>query len=152
MTPFYGPLHDERVILIVEDNPQDVEFLLAAFDEERFKAEFIVAHDGREALDYFFGEGRWDGRDQRLVPSLILLDLGLPKVDGLGVLRALRSHRWLQYAVVLVLTSSDDEQDRVRAENLGSNLFLRKPEAPGDFAPVVRRVGALLRLDLPRPA
>jgi two-component system response regulator len=116
-----------RTILLVEDNPDDVELTRIAFKESRIANELVVAHDGEEALDYVFGTGKYAGRDAKVRPSVILLDLKLPKVDGLEVLRRLRADERTRRIPVVVLTSSREQEDVVESYDLGANSYVRKP-------------------------
>ena len=114
----------DDMVLLVEDNPDDVTLTLEAFRDINFPYEIEVVSDGAEALDFLFGTGKHGGRDKKLAPLMILLDLNLPKVGGLEVLRRLREHPILRHVFVLVLTSSDDHQDEAEARNLCTNLYL----------------------------
>ena len=128
------------VILLVEDNPDDEALMLRAFKKNNITNE-VVARDGAEALDYLFGAGKYSGRDARLIPQLILLDLKMPKVDGLEVLRSLRSDERTKLAPVVILTSSNEERDKLQGYQLGANSYLRKPIDFSHFAELVRQLG-----------
>jgi two-component system response regulator len=116
-----------RSILLVEDNPDDVELTRLAFEQSGLRHPVTVAGDGAEALDYLFCEGRWAARDPGDPPVLVLLDLKLPRVDGLEVLRRMRQDARTRLLPVVVLTSSDEEQDLVESYALGANSYVRKP-------------------------
>ena len=131
----------KRNILLVEDNPDDVELTLRALNKNNIANEVIVAKDGVEALDYLFGEGTYAGRDATNVPAVILLDLKLPRIDGLEVLERLRKDERTKFAPVVVLTSSKEEQDLVRSYKLGANSYIRKPVDFIQFSEAVRQLG-----------
>lgn len=131
----------KRNILLVEDNPDDVALTLRALKKNNIANEVIVAKDGVEALDYLFGTGAYAGRDATKVPAVILLDLKLPKVDGLEVLESLRKDERTKLAPVVVLTSSKEEQDLVRSYKLGANSYIRKPVDFTQFSEAVRQLG-----------
>jgi len=116
-----------KMILLVEDNRDDEELTLIAFRKNHLANEIVVARDGAEALDYLFGTGTYAGRDLSVMPTVILLDLKLPKVDGLEVLRRLRENERTKRIPVVVLTSSKEQQDIVDSYNLGANSYIRKP-------------------------
>jgi two-component system, response regulator len=132
---------DDKVILLVEDNPDDEALTLRALKKNNIKNEVVVAHDGAEALDYLFGEGAYSGRDVRVVPQVILLDLKLPKVDGFEVLRKLRADERTKRLPVVILTSSNEEQDRISGYDLGANSYVRKPVEFSNFIEAVRQLG-----------
>jgi two-component system response regulator len=116
-----------RIILLVEDNADDVDLTLRAFEKSKVVNKIIVARDGGEALEYLFATGAHSGRDVTLMPEVVLLDLKLPRIDGLDVLRRMRADDRTRRLPVVVLTSSSEEQDLVRSYNLGANSFVRKP-------------------------
>jgi len=116
-----------RIILLVEDNADDLELTLRAFKKSQIVHEIAVARDGREALDYLFSEGAFAGADTSRAPEVVLLDLNLPKLDGLDVLRRMRADERTRRLPVVVLTSSREEQDVVRSYDCGANSFVRKP-------------------------
>jgi len=118
---------ENKIILLVEDNPDDEVLTLRALEKNNILNEVVVAHDGVEALDYLFGSGVYSGRDTSVMPQVILLDLRLPKVDGLEVLRRLRADERTKLLPVVVLTSSDEERDIVESYSLGANSYIRKP-------------------------
>ena len=117
----------DKVILLIEDNPDDQLLTLRALKKNNVTDEVVVARDGVEALDYLFGTGEYAGRDTGAMPQLILLDLKLPKVDGLEVLRRLRADERTRLLPVVILTSSREQQDMLDAYGLGANSYVRKP-------------------------
>jgi len=141
----------KRSILLVEDNPDDVELTLRALKKNNIANEVIVANDGVEALDYLFGTGAYAGRDVNTIPEVVLLDLKLPKIDGLEVLERLRKDERTKIAPVVILTSSKEEQDLVRSYKLGANSYIRKPVDFTQFSEAVRQLG-LYWLVLNEPA
>ncbi|GMU46540.1 MAG: hypothetical protein AMXMBFR26_13220 [Porticoccaceae bacterium] len=130
----------EKVILLVEDNPDDVELTLHAFASNRILNPVVTARDGVEALDYLFGTGPHAGRDTRAQPAVVLLDLKLPRIDGLEVLRRIRGDGRTRLLPVVILTSSNEDRDRVEGYKLGANSYVRKPV---DFDEFVRAAGQL---------
>lgn len=131
---------DNRPILLVEDNPDDVALTLRAFQRQRIANEVVVAKDGALALHYLFATGPYAGRDPRELPAVVLLDLKLPRVDGLEVLKQLRAHPTTRLLRVVVLTSSNEEHDILNSYDLGANSYIRKPV---DFEKFVEAVGQL---------
>ena len=131
----------KRHILLVEDNPDDEELTLRALKRNLIANEVIVAHDGQEALDFIFGRAAWEGRDPADIPALILLDLNLPKVDGLSVLRQIRADARTRRAPVVILTSSSEQRDLITGYDLGANSYVRKPVAFEEFVEAVRQLG-----------
>lgn len=142
---------DNAIILLVEDNPDDEALTLRALKKNNIKNEVIVARDGIEALDYLFATGAHSGRDLNTMPHVILLDLKLPKVDGFEVLRRLRAQEHTRLLPVVVLTTSNEDQDRIRSFGLGANSFVRKPVQFDKFIEAVRQLG-LYWLILNEPA
>jgi two-component system response regulator len=131
----------KEVILLVEDNPDDEFMRRRALQKNNLCNELVVVHDGEQAQDYLFGTGSYEGRDTTVVPQVILLDLGLPKVDGLEVLQRVRSDERTRRLPVVVLTSSEEEQDRVESYMRGANSFVRKPVDFVEFAVAVQSLG-----------
>ncbi|HVE66158.1 MAG TPA: response regulator [Thermoanaerobaculia bacterium] len=132
---------ENRVILLVEDNPDDVALTLRALKKNNVVNEVVVARDGAEALDYLFRTGVHTGRDSSDRIALILLDLKLPKIDGLEVLRRLRAEETTRLLPVVILTSSKEESDRANGYALGVNSYIRKPVEFESFIEAVRQLG-----------
>jgi len=143
----------EKVILLVEDNPDDVALTLRALEKNRIMNEVVVASDGTEALDYLFGAGAHAGRDTSVAPQVILLDLKLPKIDGLEVLRTLRDDERTKLLPVVILTASNEEKDLLESYRLGANSYIRKPVDFVQFSEAVRQLGVywLLLNEAPPP-
>ena len=131
----------QRVILLVEDNPDDELLTLRALRRSNFHNPVIVVRDGAEALDYLFVQGRHADRDPDIRPQVVLLDLHLPRLDGLEVLRRLRAHERTRTLPVVVLTSSNEERDLVESYQLGVNSFVHKPVDVTAFFEAVRQLG-----------
>jgi two-component system response regulator len=131
----------ERYILLVEDNPDDEELTLLSLRKNNLAHEIIVVRDGVEAIEYLFGSGQYAGRDVQRVPTVILLDLKLPKLDGLGVLKRLRADERTRTLPVVVLTSSSQDADVIASYNLGANSYVRKPVEFGAFVEAVSSLG-----------
>jgi two-component system response regulator len=129
-----------KVILLVEDNPDDEDLALRAFRKSNVRNEVVVARDGVEALDYLFGTGTYAGRDTNVQPQVILLDLKLPKLDGLEVLKRLRADPRGRRLPVVVLTSSSEDRDMVQSYDLGANSYIVKPVDFAQFAEAVRQL------------
>lgn len=143
----------EKTILLVEDNPDDEELTLLALRENKILNAVVVAHDGVEALDYVFGAGRWAGRDIARQPQIILLDLKLPKLNGLEVLERLRADPRTALIPVVVLTSSGEEKDVLASYRRHANSYVRKPVEFHRFVDAVRQLGLYwLLLNEPPPA
>lgn len=145
---------DVRTILLVEDNADDELLTLRALEINQIRNDVVVARDGEEALDYLLGRGAWAGRDSRRIPALVLLDLNLPKLSGLEVLRRLRADEHTRLTPVVILTSSKEEQDRFRGYSLGANSYIRKPVDFARFTEAVKQLGLywLLLNELPPEA
>ena len=143
---------ENKVILLVEDNPDDEALTLRALKKNNIQNEVVVARDGAEALDYIFGTGDYAGRDPADVPTVVLLDLKLPKVDGLEVLRRIRADERTKRLPVVILTSSKEEQDVIDGYNLYANSYVRKPVNFDAFLEAARQLGLYwLLLNEPPP-
>ena len=130
-----------ETILLVEDNPDDVELTLRAFRKNNIANNTVIVHDGAEALDYLFGTGDYTDRDIHDTPRIILLDLKLPKLNGLQVLERLRADERTKLTPVVILTSSKEEQDLIRGYKSGANSYVRKPVDFNQFVEAVRHIG-----------
>jgi CheY-like chemotaxis protein len=130
----------KNTVLLVEDNPDDEALALRALTRSNVANEIVVARDGTEALDYLFGTGKYEGRDTTQLPVVVLLDLKLPKVDGLGVLHRIRGDERTKLLPVVVLTSSDEEKDLMESYELGANSYVRKPIEFGRFAEAIKQL------------
>jgi len=130
-----------KAILLVEDNPRDEALTLRALKKSNIVNEVIVARDGVEALDYLFGTGGHAGRDLSAMPQLVLLDLKLPKIDGLQVLQKIRSDERTRRLPVVIFTSSNEEEDLIKSYNLGANSYVRKPVDFEQFLEATRQLG-----------
>ncbi len=131
---------DQATILLIEDNPDDVELTLHAFKKNHMANDVVVAGDGAEALDYLFGTGKYAGRNADDAPALILLDLQLPKIGGLDVLRKVREDERTKRIPVVILTTSDEEDDVVNGYDRGCNSYLRKPVDFNEFMNSVKQL------------
>jgi two-component system, response regulator len=131
----------KKTILLVEDNLDDEALTLRALKKNNISNEMIIARDGAEALEYLFGSGRYAGRDTTELPQVVLLDLKLPKIDGLEVLRRIRADARTRRLPVVVLTSSKEEHDIVSSYDLGANSYVRKPVDFTQFAEGIRQLG-----------
>lgn len=130
-----------RPILLVEDNADDEALTLRALKKNNIHNEVVVAHDGVEALDYLFGTGLYTGRDLTVMPQVILLDLKLPKIDGLQVLKRIRAEERTHLLPVVILTSSKEQEDVIQGYSLGANSYIRKPVDFSQFLDAVRQLG-----------
>lgn len=132
---------DNKVILLVEDNARDEALTLRALKKNKIANEVVVTRDGVEALDYLFGSGTYAGRDVNVMPQLILLDLKLPKVDGLQVLQRIRADERTKRLPVVVFTSSSEQEDMIKSYDLGANSYIRKPVDFEQFLEATKGVG-----------
>jgi two-component system response regulator len=132
---------DSKSILLVEDNPDDETLTLRALAKNNITNDVVVVRDGALALDYLFGTGQYQGRDTRVLPQVVLLDLKLPKLDGLEVLRRLRADERTKLLPVVILTSSSEENDMVTSYGFGANSYVRKPVEFTQFLEAVRQLG-----------
>jgi len=130
-----------KVILLVEDNPDDEALTVRALKKSKIINEVVVVHDGVQALDYLFGDGAYLNRDLTQMPQVVLLDLKLPRLDGLGLLRRLRSDTRTKLLPVVILTSSNEEQDRINSYDLGANSYVRKPVDFEQFVEAATQLG-----------
>jgi two-component system response regulator len=131
---------DKPSILLVEDNPDDVALTVRAFNKSHIGNEITVAGDGEEAIDYLDGTGQYSGRGTSTPPHLVILDLKLPKVDGLDVLRHIRAQEHTRFLPVIILTSSDEQRDMIEGYSLGANSYIQKPV---DFAKFLQAIETL---------
>jgi CheY-like chemotaxis protein len=132
---------ENNVILLVEDNPKDEALTLRALRKSNILNDVVVAHDGVEALEYLFGTGAHAGRDTTLMPQLTLLDLKMPRVDGLQVLKKMREDERTKRIPVVIFTSSDEEEDLIRSYELGANSYVRKPVEFSQFVEATKQLG-----------
>lgn len=131
----------DKIILLVEDNPDDVELTIRAFKKNNIMNKVIIASDGVEALDYLFGTGTYAGRDLQDLPVVILLDLKLPKIDGMEVLKQIRQDERTKLIPVVILTSSSEQKDVVNGYSLGANGYIRKPVEFSKFVEAMKALG-----------
>ena len=132
---------EEKIILLVEDNPDDVDLTIRAFNRNCILNKVIVAKDGVEALDYLFGTGVHAGRNVEELPIVILLDLKLPRIDGLEVLKQIRQNELTHLLPVVILTSSAEERDMLSGYKNGANSYVRKPVNFDEFAKAIKSIG-----------
>ncbi|WP_020680090.1 response regulator [Marinobacterium rhizophilum] len=140
-----------KPILLVEDNPDDEALALRAFKKSAISNPIVVTRDGAEALDYLYAQGQYADRDTRELPAVVLLDLKLPKIDGLEVLGRIRDNALTKHLPVVILTSSKQEEDLVKGYSLGANSYVRKPVDFNEFVQAVGHLGMywLLLNELP---
>jgi len=131
----------ENMILLVEDNPNDEELTLRALRKANIANEVTIARDGQEAIDFLFGTGKYAGREPPAMPAVVLLDLKLPKLDGIDVLQRIRADPRTKLIPVVVLTSSSEDEDMVRSYQSGANSYVRKPIEFSAFANAVTQLG-----------
>jgi two-component system response regulator len=132
---------DRGIILLVEDNPDDVDLTLRAFKRSNVTNKVIVAKDGVEALDYLLGTGQYAGRNVQDMPVVVMLDLKLPRIGGLEVLKAIRNDERIRLMPVVILTSSSEQKDVVEGYRLGANSYIRKPVDFEQFVEAVKLLG-----------
>jgi two-component system, response regulator len=130
-----------KIILLVEDNPSDIKLTQRAMEKGHIANELIIAEDGQEALDYLFGTGTHLGREVTEIPALVLLDINLPKVDGLEILKRIRTDERTRRLPVVILTTSKEEQDVAISYDLGVNSYIRKPVDFSQFAQAILQLG-----------
>ncbi|MBL8077672.1 MAG: response regulator [Anaerolineales bacterium] len=131
----------DKIILLVEDNPDDEALTIRALKKNNIGNHLVVVHDGVEALDYLFCTGTYANRDINDLPQIVLLDLNLPKIDGLEVLRRIRENETTSLLPVVILTSSKEEQDILKGYKLGANSYVRKPVDFNQFVEAVHQLG-----------
>lgn len=134
-------MNTQKTILLIEDNADDEEMALYALRKQHIADQIIVARDGKEALDYLFARGKYAERDNSILPHLILLDIKLPRVNGIEVLRRIRNSQMTRFVPVVMLTTSDEDQDRRQCYELNANSFIRKPVNFDSFVELIRNVG-----------
>ncbi len=130
-----------KVILLIEDNASDEKLTVLAFKKCGVSNDVVVLRDGADAIEYLSATGKHAGRDPRDLPAVVLLDLKLPKIDGLEVLRRLRGQDYTKFLPVVILTSSKEDEDILRSYSLGANAYVRKPVVFADFAEAVKALG-----------
>lgn len=140
MANFASPGSESKLILLIEDNIDDERLTLRALRKNNIMNEVVVACDGQEAIDYLFGTGSFSGRDMSVMPAVVVLDLKLPKLSGLEVLRRIRGELHTRRLPVVVLTSSEDEQQIEESYALGANSFIKKPTDPTEFSEMILQV------------
>ena len=141
-----------KVLLLVEDNPTDEKLTIRAFKKAGVTNEIVVVRDGAEALDYIFGTAKYQGRDTSILPAVVLLDLSLPRIDGLEVLRRIRADERTKILPVVILSASRENEDIARGYALGANAYVRKPVDFAEFAEAAKTVGLFwLLLNEPPP-
>ena len=132
---------NKKIILLVEDNPDDVTLTLRALKKNNILNEVVIARDGVEALDYLFGTGMYEDRDTSVMPVVTLLDLKLPRIDGLEVLKRVRENERTKLIPIVILTSSKEENDLINGYSLGANSYIRKPVDFNQFSEAIRELG-----------
>jgi two-component system, response regulator len=132
---------NKKIILLVEDNPDDILLTKRALSKSNILNEIVVAHDGIEALDYLFGRGKWENRDLEIMPQVILLDLKMPKIGGLEVLKEIRKNDKTKLLPVIILTTSKEESDITTGYNIGANSYICKPVDFNQFHTAIQQLG-----------
>ena len=130
-----------KIILLAEDNPDDVKLTLRALKKSNILNDVVIAEDGVEALDYLFGTGKFAGRDTNVKPQLILLDLKMPRLDGLEALQRIRADERTALLPVVILTTSNEDRDKIESYKLGANSYIRKPVDFNQFVDAVQQLG-----------
>jgi two-component system response regulator len=131
---------ENKIILLVEDNEDDIELTIRTLKKNNIINNVIIAHDGREALDYLFGVGIYSNRDTSVMPVIVMLDIKLPKISGLEVLREIRHNERTKLLPVVILTSSDEERDLVESYEQGANSYVRKPVHFSEFQKAIKHL------------
>jgi DNA-binding response OmpR family regulator len=131
---------DFKIILLVEDNPDDEELTIRTLKKNNIMNDVVVAHDGKEALDYLFGTDKYVDRDTSIMPVIIMLDIKLPKIGGLEVLRRIRADKRTELLPVVILTSSDEERDLIESYKLGANSYVKKPVHFAEFQKAIKQL------------
>jgi two-component system response regulator len=131
----------KKVILLVVDNPDDVQLTLRALKKNKIMNDVVAAQDGVEALEYLYGTGQYAGRDTKILPQVVLLDLKMPRMDGLEVLHRIRADERTKLLPVVILTTSSEDKDRIESYKLGANSYIRKPVNFDQFVDAVRQLG-----------
>ena len=144
-------MDEAKVILLVEDNPSDIDLTIRAFERSHIANRLVVAEDGQEALDYLWAKGKWAGRNISDLPALTLLDLKLPGISGLDVLRRIRGEARTRRMPVVILSSSREEQDIAASYDMGVNSYIRKPVDFNQFAKCAEQLGLYWLLLNERP-
>lgn len=145
-------MKQDKTVLLVEDNVDDERLTLRALKKNNIMNEVVVACDGEEALDYLFGRNKYAGRDTSNTPAVIILDLKLPKLSGLEVLREIRQREETKLLPVVVLTSSDDDSQAIESARLGANSFIKKPSDSSEYSEMILQLGMYwLLLNYPPP-
>ena len=144
---------NNKLVLLIEDNTDDERLTLRAFRKNNIMNEVVVAYDGEEALDYLFGTGSYAGRDRSIMPDVVILDLGLPKLSGLEVLTQIRENGTTKSTPVIVFSSSDETPQVEESYRLGANSYIRKPVDPEEYSDMILQVGMywLLLNTAPKP-
>lgn len=143
---------NRKTILLVEDNPDDIELTLRALKKNKIVTDIYIVNDGVQALDYLFGTGIYTGRDVSIIPQLILLDIKLPRLDGFAVLKHIREHTLTKLIPVVILTTSNEESDIKSGYLLGANSYIRKPVNFEKFMDVIKEIGIYwLFINMPPP-
>jgi len=132
---------DSKVILLVDDNPDDVLLTIRALKKSKVSNEIIITSDGIEALDFLFAQGKYTDHDINKLPAVVLLDLKMPRMDGLEVLRRIRADERTKFLPVVILTCSKEEEDLINSYKLGANSFIHKPVDWNRFAKAIRTLG-----------
>jgi two-component system response regulator len=131
----------KRAVLLVEDSESDEKLTLRAFKKSNLAHDIVIVRDGAETLEYLFGTGKYEGRDTSSLPAVVLLDLNLPRIEGLEVLRRIRADERTKFLPVVILTASKEDEDRLRGYEVGANAYVRKPVSFAEFVEAIRTLG-----------